>query len=73
MAEVREPELVRREIALERDQLVRSIAQLRSEMLDARGRVRARLKSLLAVVALGVVVLASLRALVGLAVGRLRR
>ena len=73
MAEIREPDLVRREIALERDQLARSIERLRAEMLDARGRLRTRVKAVAAMVALVVVALASLRAVIGVVADRLRR
>jgi hypothetical protein len=73
MAEIREPELVRREIAFERDQLTRSIEQLRTEMLEAKGRVRTRLKTLAALLAVSVVALASLRAVIGAVARRLRR
>ena len=73
MAEIREPELVRREIAVERDQLARSIVQLRAEMLDARGRLRTRVKALAAMLAVSVVALVSLRAVIGAAARRLRR
>jgi hypothetical protein len=73
MAEIRGPELVRDEIALERDQLGRSIERLRAEMLDARGRLRARVKALAAMVAIVVVALASLRAVIGVVTRRLRR
>jgi hypothetical protein len=72
MAEIREPERVRREIALERDQLARSIERLREEMLDARGRLRTRVKMLAALLALGVVALAGLRAVIGAVARRLR-
>lgn len=73
MAEVREPELVRREIAFERDQLARSIVQLRAEMLDAKGRLRTRVKALAAMLAVSVVALVGLRAGIGAAARRLRR
>jgi hypothetical protein len=73
MAEIREPDLVRREIALERDQLAGSIERLRAEMLDARGRLRMRVKAVAAMVALVVVALASLRAVIGVVAARLRR
>ena len=73
MAEIREPELVRREIAVERDQLARSIVQLRAEMLDAKGRLRTRVKALAAMLAVSVVALAGLRAVIGAAARRLRR
>ena len=73
MAESREPELVRREIAVERDQLARSIVQLRAEMLDAKGRLRTRVKAIAALLAVSVVALASLRAVIGAAARRLRR
>jgi hypothetical protein len=71
MAEIREPERVRREIALERDQLARSIERLREELLDARGRLRTRVKMLAALLALGVVALAGLRAVIGAVARRL--
>ena len=73
MAEIREPELVRREIAFEGDQLTRSIEQLRTEMLEAKGRVRTRVKTLAALLAVSVVALASLRAVIGAVARRLRR
>ena len=73
MAEIRGPELVRHEIGLERDQLARSVERLRAEMLDARGRLRARVKALAAMVAIVVVALASLRAVIGVVARRLRR
>ena len=73
MAEIREPELVRREIAVERDQLARSIVQLRAEMLDAKGRLRTRVKALAAMLAVSIVALAGLRAVIGAAARRLRR
>ena len=73
MAEIREPERVRREIALERDQLARSLERLRTEMLYAKGRLRARAKSTAAMLALGVVALASLRTVIRVVARRLRR
>ena len=73
MAEIREPERVRREIALERDQLAHSLGRLRAEMLDAKGRLRARAKTIAAMLALGVVALASIRTVIGVVVRRLRR
>jgi hypothetical protein len=73
MAEIREPERVRREIALERDQLARSLERLRGEMLLARGRLRTRAKSIVGLLALGVVALASLRTVLGVVARRLVR
>ena len=73
MAEARPPELVRHEIALERDQLARSLERLRAEMLDAKGRLRARAKSVAAMLAVAVVALVSLRTVVGVVARRLRR
>jgi hypothetical protein len=72
MAETRPPELVRHEIALERDQLARSIERLREEMLGAKGRLRTRVKALAALLALGVVALAGLRVAIGAVARRLR-
>jgi hypothetical protein len=73
MAEIREPELVQYEIALERDQLAGSIERLRTEMFDAKGRLQARVKALAAMLAVAVVALASLRVVIGVLARRLRR
>ena len=64
---------MRREIAVERDQLARSIVQLRAERLDAKGRLRTRVKALAAMLAVSIVALAGLRAVIGAAARRLRR
>lgn len=44
MAEARNPELVRREIAFEREQLARAIDELRTETTSVKRRVGSKLK-----------------------------
>jgi hypothetical protein len=72
MAEARDPELVRREIALEREQLARAVERLRTETMRTRHRIGSRLKVVPAVLAAAVVAFAGGRRLVRYALRRLR-
>jgi hypothetical protein len=73
VAEVRDPEVVRREIALERQQLAEAVDRLRSETTRTKRRIGSRLKFAPAAVAAGIVLVAGVPRLVRYGVRRLRR
>jgi hypothetical protein len=70
MAEPRDPEVVRREIAVERHELARAVDRLRAETTSARSHIGARLKAVSAVLVGGLVLLATLPRIVRYAVRR---
>lgn len=72
MVEARDPEVVRREIAVEREQLARAVERLRTQTTRTKHRIGSRLKVVGAVLVAAVVALAGGRRLVRYALRRLR-
>jgi hypothetical protein len=72
MSEARDPQVVRREIALEREQLALALERLRAETTRTRRRIGSRLKVVPAVLAAGVLAFAGGRRLLRYALRRVR-